>query len=120
MPVQLTPEQAAVVDHAADRHARVLAGPGTGKSSTVISLASRLKQGGTRGVRLVTFTRAASGELAAKVLAEGAEELSPSTIHSFAISILLSNPGSAGMPNHSECWMTGSGKNLLARSSVVS
>lgn len=98
MAIELTAEQKAVIEHVADRHARVLAGPGTGKSSTVISLANKLKQSGTEGVRLVTFTRAASGELAAKVLAEGTEGLKPSTIHSFAISILLSNPGSGGFP----------------------
>ncbi len=50
-------------------------------------------------VRLLTFTRAATGELAKKVSehpAAAAER--PSTIHSFAISVLLRNPGAADFP----------------------
>lgn len=98
MAIELTPEQAAVIANPANRHARVLAGPGTGKSSTVIHLARRLQDEGVAGVRLVTFTRAASGELAGKVLQHSAEGLTASTIHSFAIGILLANPGSSSLP----------------------
>jgi DNA helicase-2/ATP-dependent DNA helicase PcrA len=92
-----TPEQSAVVTHDIKRHGRVLAGPGTGKSATVIRLLLRVAAEGGRG-RLLTFTRAATNELKEKV-AEHAELLNPpSTVHSFAISTLLSNPGTAGLP----------------------
>jgi hypothetical protein len=39
---QPTAEQERVLAHRADRHARLLAGPGTGKSATVVALMSRL------------------------------------------------------------------------------
>jgi DNA helicase II / ATP-dependent DNA helicase PcrA len=97
MPWTPTDEQQAVIDHPPGRHARLLAGPGTGKSATVIRLVLRLSSDGVRG-RLLTFTRAATNELKEKV-AEHPEELpTPSTIHSFAIATLLSNPGSSGLP----------------------
>lgn len=92
-----TDEQQRIIDHDSSRHARILAGPGTGKSATVIRLMLRLGDEGKRG-RLLTFTRAATNELKDKV-AEHPEVLDPpSTVHSFAIATLLSNPGSSGLP----------------------
>jgi DNA helicase-2/ATP-dependent DNA helicase PcrA len=92
-----TAEQDAVINHPGDRHGRVLAGPGTGKSATVIRLLLRLRADGVRG-RLLTFTRAAMNELKEKV-SEHPEDLpTPSTVHSFAIATLLSNPGTSGLP----------------------
>lgn len=49
-------------------------------------------------VKLLTFTRAATAELAKKVSEPGAAAERPSTIHSFAISVLLRNPGSGDFP----------------------
>lgn len=95
-----TPEQLAILAYEADHHARVLAGPGTGKSATLVALIERLVAGvEAPRIRLLTFTRAATGELAKKVAdhpAAAAER--PSTIHSFAISVLLRNPGAGGFP----------------------
>ena len=55
------------------------------------------KDGGGRG-KLLTFTRAATNELKDKT-AEHAESLErPSTVHSFAIAVLLSNSGTSGLP----------------------
>lgn len=86
-----------MIDHDPSRHARILAGPGTGKSATVIRLMLRLGAEGRHG-RLLTFTRAATNELKEKV-AEHPEVLDPpSTVHSFAIATLLANPGSSGLP----------------------
>ncbi|MGH9091942.1 MAG: UvrD-helicase domain-containing protein [Acidimicrobiales bacterium] len=51
-----TDEQQRVIDHDPSRHARILAGPGTGKSATVIRLMLRLGDEGKHG-RLLTFTR---------------------------------------------------------------
>lgn len=97
---QLTSEQNAVLAHAEEMHARVFAGPGTGKSATLVALIDRLL-GGKRPphVKLLTFTRAATGELAKKISAHPtAAAERPSTIHSFAISVLLRNPGVGEFP----------------------
>jgi len=96
-----TVEQQAILAHDPKKHARVLAGPGTGKSATLVAFLDQLlaKNAGQR-MKLLTFTRAATSELAKKVSehpAAAAER--PSTIHSFAISILLMNPGAGNLPH---------------------
>lgn len=94
-----TPEQVAILGHDPTRHARVLAGPGTGKSTTMVAFLSRLLEADPDlRVRMLTFTRAATAELAEKVAGHAAQVDRPSTVHSFAISILLRNPGSGGFP----------------------
>jgi DNA helicase II / ATP-dependent DNA helicase PcrA len=95
-----TDEQKAILAHKVGRHARVLAGPGTGKSATVVALLNQLlSPDDPPRVRLLTFTRAASGELAQKVAEHPAAATQrPSTIHSFAISVLLRNEGAAEFP----------------------
>lgn len=100
MPYVPTKEQTAILRHDYHRHARVLAGPGTGKSATLVALIdSVLGENRAPRVKLLTFTRAATAELAKKVSehpAVAAER--PSTIHSFSISVLLSNPGTGNFP----------------------
>jgi DNA helicase-2/ATP-dependent DNA helicase PcrA len=99
MAYEPTPEQRLILQHAPDRNGRVLAGPGTGKSATVVDLIRLLLAGDTKPrIRLLTFTRAATAELAGKMAAHEAEVERPSTVHSFAISALLRNPGSAPFP----------------------
>ena len=95
-----TPEQRAIIDHDHHRDGRVLAGPGTGKSATVVALVARLcSLPVPPRIRLLTFTRAATAELAEKVAGSPDAELErPSTVHSFAIASLLRNPGSAVFP----------------------
>jgi len=92
-----TDEQQAVLDHDVALHGRVLAGPGTGKSATVVTLAQNRATSGTH-LRLLTFTRAATAELARKVGAGATEVERPSTIHSFAIGLISRNPGAAAIP----------------------
>lgn len=95
-----TEEQKRLLAHDHGRHARVLAGPGTGKSSTVVAyLEGLLQRKPAPRVKLLTFTRSATGELAEK-MATGAcaERIRPSTIHSFAISVLLANGGLGSFP----------------------
>ena len=93
-----TPQQQAIIDHDVGKHARILAGPGTGKSGTVIRLMERVTADGNKRGRLLTFTRAATRELEEK-LAEQDEDLGrPTTVHSFAISTLLSNPATSALP----------------------
>jgi DNA helicase-2/ATP-dependent DNA helicase PcrA len=96
--VDFTSEQLKFLAHSPTKHACLLAGPGTGKSTTIIEYASRLRQQQFRGLRLLTFTRAATHELAAKLPDVHAQELRPTTIHSFAISLVLKNPGTAEVP----------------------
>jgi DNA helicase-2/ATP-dependent DNA helicase PcrA len=95
-----TPEQRRILDHPPDQHARVLAGPGTGKSATLVALIDQLLAGDpVPRLRLLTFTRAATGELAKKVSAHPAAAAErPSTIHSFSISVLVRNPGAGDLP----------------------
>jgi DNA helicase II / ATP-dependent DNA helicase PcrA len=100
MPYVPTDEQEAILAHDPRQHARVLAGPGTGKSATLVAFLEHLLADNPRlRIKLLTFTRAATAELAKKVLdhpAAAAER--PSTIHSFSISILLRNPGTGDFP----------------------
>jgi DNA helicase II / ATP-dependent DNA helicase PcrA len=95
-----TPEQEAILAHPADQHGRVLAGPGTGKSATVVAWITRLlDEEDAPRIRLLTFTRAATAELAEKVADHPRATVErPSTIHSFAIAALLRNPGSGDFP----------------------
>jgi DNA helicase-2/ATP-dependent DNA helicase PcrA len=94
-----TDEQLAIIRHNPENNARVLAGPGTGKSSTLVALInSLLERFPAVRIRLLTFTRAASAELARRVSTQSAPiTLRPSTIHSFAISVLLQNPGAGNI-----------------------
>lgn len=95
-----TDEQKRLLAHPPGTPARVFAGPGTGKSATLVAyVESLLDRENPPKLKLLTFTRAATGELAKKVSehpAAAAER--PSTIHSFAISILLRNPDLGSFP----------------------
>ncbi len=92
MAFEFTDQQKAVINHDPNRHGIVRAGPGTGKSATVVALAQRL-QTDRPDVRLrfLTFTRAATSELSQKISSTEGLKLKPSTIHSFAMSILMQN-----------------------------
>jgi len=95
---QPTEEQRQLLAHDPSRHARVLAGPGTGKSTTIIALAARLSEGKPTGaVRLATFTRAATSELAEKAVQQGVP-VPVTTVHGFALSILQANPQWSRLP----------------------
>lgn len=99
MTIYFTEELLKFLNHPPNNHARVLAGPGTGKSTAVIEFASRLLKKGFTGVRLLTFTRAATKELAQKIPEADEADLRPSTIHSFALSLVLRNPGTSEIPS---------------------
>ncbi len=101
MAYQPTAEQGAILAHVINRNARVLAGPGTGKSATLVALMDRLLGGEPEPrIKLLTFTRAATAELAKKVSDHPAAATQrPSTIHSFSISVLLQNPGTGNFPH---------------------
>ena len=113
---QPTEEQKKVLAHSAGSHARLLAGPGTGKSATVVALLLELLAAEKPPrVRLLTFTRAATGELAHKVSEHpDAHVDKPSTVHSFAISVLLANSGSETFPDPLRVADDWEMKNLIA------
>jgi DNA helicase-2/ATP-dependent DNA helicase PcrA len=91
-----SPEQEAILMHPAGKHARVLAGPGTGKSATVIEW---IAKNPNIKAKLLTFTRAATAELVEKLVGRGDVALDkPSTVHSFCISVLLNNGGIGDFP----------------------
>jgi superfamily I DNA/RNA helicase len=92
-----SPQQDRIIAHGRTHHGRVLAGPGTGKSTTVLQLAEKLADGQTK-VQVITFTRAATAELLEKIRTEGHDVGEPVTVHSFALSLLLKNPGQSGLP----------------------
>jgi DNA helicase-2/ATP-dependent DNA helicase PcrA len=95
-----TPEQTKILNHDPRKHARILAGPGTGKSTTTVDLIAKLvSHNDSIRLKLLTFTRAATSELSKKISECGSSNVQrPSTIHSFSISVLLLNPGSGGFP----------------------
>ena len=93
-----TTEQRAIIAHDTARNGRVLAGPGTGKSATVIRMMLEMAGDGAGRGKLLTFTRAATNELKEKVAEHPKALESPSTVHSFAISTMLANPDASGLP----------------------
>lgn len=96
MPFTPTAEQDAILRHPVGTHARLLAGPGTGKSATLIEWLGRHP---LARAKLLTFTRAATAELVAKLSTREDIDLDrPSTIHSFCISVLMQNEGVGGFP----------------------
>ncbi len=91
----LLPEQKAAAEHT-NGHARLLAGPGTGKTLTITRhICFLVTQSGIspRNILAVTFTRAAARELKQRVESELGEGQCPriSTLHSFALRQLLKN-----------------------------
>ena len=97
----LNEQQIAFVEHDPTLSARVLAGPGTGKSFTAVQFLERLavENPGFR-VRMLTFTRAATAEFATKMDdadLSGLGIVRPATVHSFALSTLL-RIGSSTLP----------------------
>jgi DNA helicase II / ATP-dependent DNA helicase PcrA len=96
-----TAEQLAFLDHDPSHHARVLAGPGTGKSLTSVAFLERLASlHPDLRARMLTFTRAATAEFAQKMgdaELEGLGVTPPATVHSFALSVLMKTKGS-GLP----------------------
>lgn len=88
----LSDEQRAIVSHPRGRHARVLAGPGTGKSFTSVALFEELlvQEPGCR-IQAVTFARTAAREFQEKIDAHPTlgTAAGSSTVHGFALRQLL-------------------------------
>lgn len=109
-----TPEQEQIILHNPSRNGRVLAGPGTGKSWTCIELIRRLiHERPELGIRLLTFTRAATHELASNMGDPQLAIVRPSTIHSFALGLLLRNPAQSRLPTPLRIADTWEAENLI-------
>lgn len=94
----LTPQQKEAVVH--DGHLLIVAGPGSGKTSTSVAKAARILRDPSRSLVMVTFTREAADEMRkrlATVLARASERvpgddrLIVATFHSIAIRHLSRN-----------------------------
>lgn len=114
--LQFTDEQVAIIAHPPGQSARILAGPGTGKSFTAVAYLERLTDAHPDlQSRMLTFTRAATDEFAQKMGDAGLAGLGvavPATVHSFALSLLL-RLGAPGLPSPlriPDSWET---KNLI-------
>jgi superfamily I DNA/RNA helicase/RecB family exonuclease len=91
-PPTLDPTQRAVVDHA-DGPLLVLAGPGTGKTTTLVeAVVQRVEDGASPDeVLVLTFSRKAADELRSRIasrLGRTVREPAASTFHSFCYSLL--------------------------------
>ncbi len=96
--MEWTDEQLRIIGHS-HGHGRIQAGPGTGKSTTVIALANSLSQDRpASAVRLATFTRAATAELAAKALLDGGTPIQVTTVHSLALQLIVRNSQWSRLP----------------------
>lgn len=76
-----------------------MAGPGTGKSLTSVWLAEKLQERDPElGVRMVTFTRSATHALTDKLEEAELKVSESSTIHSYALGLLMGHPALASIP----------------------
>lgn len=97
---ELSDEQQAILEHDYSTHARVLAGPGTGKSFTATVWLGHLTQADSSlRAKMLTFTRAATAEFAGKLASAGLADVvdEPATVHSHALSVLMRAEGH-GLP----------------------
>jgi DNA helicase-2/ATP-dependent DNA helicase PcrA len=101
---KLTPEQFVATSHVGS-HARLLAGPGTGKTLVltrrVLYLISE-RNTDPGDILALTFTRAAAKELKQRItseLGDATGDLTISTLHSFALKTLLQHGAGRRLPN---------------------
>lgn len=92
---ELDPEQTAVAGRPFDSRTLVVAGPGTGKTHTLIARAASLGERGD-GVIALSFTRAVVREIQERVAEAAAGPVRASTIDGFAARLLLRAGGSIG------------------------
>ncbi|MDX1689498.1 MAG: ATP-dependent DNA helicase [Acidimicrobiia bacterium] len=115
-------EQAAVVDHAADEPLRVVAGAGTGKTTTMAARLERLVRDGVEPEQAlgITFTNKAAEELADRLrdrlpdLAEAGRQVEVLTYHGFAHAILREYGALVGVRRDTPVVSTGSARQLLS------
>ena len=84
MTVELNKEQKDVIDHK-DGPVLVLAGPGTGKTMTIVERVEKLVDGGVdpKKILCITFTEKATGEMKLRLEKKGNTTTVVSTFHAF-------------------------------------
>jgi DNA helicase II / ATP-dependent DNA helicase PcrA len=108
---RLDPTQAAAATCAAPVQL-TLAGPGSGKTSTLTGRFVHLIRQGTDPTRIlaVTFTKKAADEMRGRIARilelPSATGLNIMTFHAFAFRLLRRNPGAAGLPERFQLWDT--------------
>ena len=95
------PDQRQVIEHAGGP-LLVVAGPGTGKTRTVVERIAHLVAGGVspRAITAISFTRKAAGELRERLeaaLGDQADRIAACTFHSLALDLLRAYPAEAGL-----------------------
>ena len=101
--VTLTDEQLLVADNR-HRRLRVLAGPGTGKTTTIVeAVAARVETGACRAdqILVLTYSRAAAAELSARIvrrLRTTTRTPLVRTLHSYAYSLVRADAARRGEP----------------------
>jgi len=104
VPIRLTAEQQQVVGNTAAR-LRVLAGPGTGKTATLVeAVAQRIEQRSVQPeeILVLTFSRRAATELAGRIsrrLGVTTRESMVRTFHSYAYSVVRAQADQQGDPS---------------------
>lgn len=95
--LQVEPDTAyQVIEETEESPLRVVAGPGTGKTTALMKRLAKLLEKGVdpQRILLVTFTRTAAEALKEEVIklgAVGAQKLNPRTLHSYCFSVLFSD-----------------------------
>lgn len=96
--MELSDEQQAFLGHPPTESARLLAGPGTGKSFTSVAYLERVVNDNPKlRVGYITFTRAATAEFAKKLADSEYEALrgrEPKTMHGYSLGVLLKHHSS--------------------------
>lgn len=98
-------EQQAVVDHDGAHPARLLAGPGTGKSYTLAQRVAELIRNGAdpKRMQLISFTRLSATDLASAIATSDLGDNEPpesSTLHSYCFRQLRRRTGEAFVGRH--------------------
>lgn len=94
--LQVEPDTAyQIIEETEESPLRVVAGPGTGKTTALMKRLAKLLEKGVdpQRILLVTFTRTAAEALKEEVIrlgAVGAQKLKPRTLHSYCFSVLTS------------------------------
>jgi len=103
MTVELNKEQKDVIDHK-DGPVLVLAGPGTGKTMTIIERVEKLVDGGVdpKKILCITFTEKATGEMKLRLEKKGNTTTVVSTFHAFCREICSDNFIKSGLSDSSK------------------
>ena len=103
MTIELNKEQKDVIDHK-DGPILVLAGPGTGKTFTIIERVEKLVDGGVdpKKILCITFTEKATGEMKLRLEKKGNTTTVVSTFHAFCKEICSDNFIKSGLSDSSK------------------